>query len=561
MSKLRIRLWRGYHAPDTMDVVRRAWEEGELLVLCPPALADFGFLESFPRADYRFSGEWSRGEPPLPRRHADVPFPEQPVYGLFTTGTTRERPKLVLYSRRNVEASLDGILSFFDTSRLGTVFCYPQPAHTFGLCLGYLLSYLRGLALVTGEGKYATSFHEKRAAVRDPSTLTLGTPTHLRDLIAYVEARGLKLAPTYSAILGGAAVPRSLWREVRDKLAIEAPSVGYGATEACPGVTHLPPGREPVEDGEIGVALPHLTLEIGEGELTARGSSVCLATLSEGKWDFPDRLTLADDVRRRDDGVLVFRGRAGRLLNRGGEKFALDQIEGHLRALGAEAVAVALPDARLGQELGIVARTASSAPPVATLYESLHAAFGRRFDPSRFIAVEALPLDDSGKPDRRAAAALFPGMPARVPVSELASLVPHRPPAVWIREVARADEEGGECIVALEAVGAKGARGVRATSLLEWMAQGYAYTRAARARGAPEAAVDKAYLAGVRDFTLAPELDQALARLGPGDEVVVRVRRVRELGPLSLVAGEVVGPDGARLASAELKLFALGAAT
>ena len=572
---VKVVLWKGYHAEGTLDLVRRCWEDERLLILCPPPLADFRFLDDLGAEEVELAGNWPTS-PSLRRDSGSgkallVPEggPGGAALGLFTTGTTRETPKLVLYSKRNVESCLDGILSFFDTSRIRSVFCYPQPSHTFGLCLGYMLCLLRGYRLLTGIGKYSRSFHELRASIEDESLLTLGTPTHFQDLLTYVQEEKRHLAPSYSAIIGGAAVKASLWRDVQEKLHIESPSIGYGATEACPGVTHLPPGREPREDGEIGFPLPHLQVSLRPDGLEFTGASVCLATLCEGKLEFPKKLSLADRVRKRGDGVLVFEGRNGLCLNRGGEKFSLEQLESFLKErMGLESICVPLPDARLGEELGIVAQASALAASPSQVIEALHSGFGRRFSPGNVLFIGQLPRNESAKVDRgRCRELLFDqcALMSRypIPVEELQAWVPHRPPMVWVNEVLWATADEGECRVRLDAKAHYFSEsGLRLSTLIEWVAQAYGYVQASRALirnsagGGNTHRPSKAYLVGLRDTEFFAGPTQIRHQLQPGEEASVIVRRVRELGPVSLVDGEVRRPTGERLLKASLKLYA-----
>lgn len=559
---MKLVLWKGHHGEGTLDLIRRCWEKEELLILCPPPLSDFRFVSDLGAGEVELRGSWTT-PPELPSRQKarTAPrFPDAPALGLFTTGTTRETPKLVFYSKKNVESCLDGILSFFDAGRIRSVFCYPQPSHTFGLCLGYMLCILRGYRLITGTGKYSRSFHELRASVEDESLLTLGTPTHFQDLLAYTHEEKRTLAPSYSAIIGGAAVKASLWRDVREKLNIEAPSIGYGATEACPGVTHLPPGLQPREDGEIGFPLPHLQVRLLPEGLEFTGASVCVATLCEGEFQFPEKLKLADRVRRREDGVLVFEGRNELRLNRGGEKFSLEQMESFLKErLGLEAICVPLPDARLGEELGIILVAMDSPPSASGIIDALHTAFGRRFSPGNILLTSRLPRNESAKPDRARCRELLVEHQLSmshypVAVEKLSDRVPHRPPMVWVNEVLWASDEEGECRVRLESDAHYFSEtGLRASALVEWVAQAYGYVQASRAlAGGDSRRPSKAYLVGMRDIEIAP----AARHVKPGEEISVIVRRVRELGPVSLIDGEVRRATGERLVKASLKLYA-----
>lgn len=431
---MRIRLWKGFHSPELPGLIERAFRGEALLILCPPGLRDASFLAALPGGPLELLGAWDASERErfgsAPRGGGDPGPLAGAVLGVFTTGTVSGRPRLVLYSRANLEASLSGIRSFFDRERIRAIFCYPQPFHTFGLVLGYVHAFLHQVPLRAVPGPYQRGFHEAWEQAREPGLLTLGTPTHLHDLILRARQGGSgrgPVRPTYSSIVGGARVTVGLWRAQRSELGIECPSTGYGATEASPGITHHPPGREPLEDGEVGFALPNLEVELRPGlGVEFEGPGACLATVQDGRLELPRRILIRDQLERRPgDGMLVYRGRYELILNRGGQKFALEAMEESLRrALGLDSVCVATPDERLGEELGVLARSeagdAASAPGAALealrdqVFGHLEREFGARFDPARFAARAELPVNENGKVDRpRSLRELLSSLPDR----------------------------------------------------------------------------------------------------------------------------------------------------
>ena len=361
--------------------------------MCPPLLKDFSFRETLERTD----------------------FPEPPVLGIFTSGTSAPAPRLVLYSRANLEASLSAILSVFDESRIDAIFGYPQPFHTFGLTLAYLHALVRGKKLIAPAGRYAASFHDAwwEASRAHPGLLTLGTPTHFQDLRRYArETRGgERPATTYSAIVGGAPCTRALWNALRSELGIAEPSIGYGCTEAAPGLTHLPPGVEPEFDGEVGNVLPEVLLALKPGTgLTFDGPNRCLAILSADSngahVEFPKEVHVKDHLEWTRDGRLRFLGRYDLQMNRGGVKFSLERIEAFVRTYsGQEVLAIAVPDERLGEDLGLLVQGPLSSGWKSALATALHAEFGAHFNAERFRTIPNLPLNASAKLDRHAARA------------------------------------------------------------------------------------------------------------------------------------------------------------
>ena len=401
----RIILWKGHHSAAFSKLFRETWlSDDQLLIACPPVLQDFSFLDQLPPGEVFFAGDWQLPLPANTRREGARGYPATPSFGVFTTGTTRDLPKLILYTKENITSCQAEILKLFDTSRITKIFSYPQPYYVFGLTLGYAMAEINGWDLVAPEGPYSKAHHQAWLAGDSATLMTLATPAHVSDLVTFVAQAGINPRPTYTCILGGAKVERQTWLATRDQLNIAAPSIGYGCAEAAPGVSHLAPGHEPEVDGEIGSALGHLNIEVlDEGGIRFSGSSLCLATIENGIINFPTEMTIKDRVTKRDDGSMVFSARTDMLLNRGGEKFSLEHIEAAMkRELGVDAICVALPDQRLGQELGVLMRR-SQGIASEQIVAMLEKAFGRRFDAKRFKEVEALPLNDNSKPDRKAA--------------------------------------------------------------------------------------------------------------------------------------------------------------
>ncbi len=392
-----IQIWRGHHGPEISSLIEEAWKKEELLILCPPLWDSFEFSFLLPKGEIQFVGDWEHTPQGIVSGNEE--YPEKPVYGIFSTGTTGR--KLVLYSKKNIETSLNAILSLFDETRYSKIFSYPQPFHTFGLILGYCHAFLRDKKLVIPQGKYSAEAHEWWCRESSRELFTLGTPTHFKDLIDFVESNSLSPRPTYSSIIGAARVEKDLWEKCQDVLKIEAPSIGYGATEASPGITHLAPGKAPIEDGEVGEYLSHIEVENQPNGFEFSGSAVCLAMIHQSELEFPKKIFIKDILEKRSDGVLVYKGRADLVLNRGGEKFALEEIENYLKSeMDLDSVCVSLSDSRLGEELGILVRNPS--PSKQGVYRLLKTRYGRDFNERYFQVAEEFPINASSKIDRKA---------------------------------------------------------------------------------------------------------------------------------------------------------------
>ena len=125
---------------------------------------------------------------------------------------------------------------------------------------------------------------------------------------------------------------------------------------------------------------------------------------------------------------------------------------------------------------------------------------------------------------------------------------------VWINRILEATEEGGLCEVVIDRDALYFSKaGLRQSSLVEWMAQGFGYAVAAH----EQRQSSKAYLAALKDVEYCDEATwtQVTNRLTTGSKLMVLVKIVRVLGPITMVKGEVKTPEGQTLASAQFKVF------
>lgn len=404
---MKINIWSGYHDQKLPQLIKDTWDNDDLLIICPPLLNDYSFTKFLPKGDICFCGPSFELEKEFPfEKPQQEYYVDKPILGVFTSGTVSGHARLILYSKKNIIASLDGILSVFDSNKITSIFCYPQPTHTFGLLLGYILSLHHRVPLYFSEGKYGQQSHSQRLYIKDPGLLTLGTPTHFHDLISYVEKHQVSIAPSYSCIIGGAPVTVSLWNDIQKKLIIESPSIGYGSTEASPGITHHPPGLQPLQDSEIGFPLRSIFPQPMDSKgVVIKGPSLCLAIIQDHKIQFPKEVVISDKIKIRNDGMWVYEGRLDLLLNRGGQKFSLELIEQILfKELGVEVACSSVKDSRLGNDLAMLVKTPPEKKITVSqqIQDKLKDQFGFLISVNNIISVFDFPLNESLKLDRKA---------------------------------------------------------------------------------------------------------------------------------------------------------------
>jgi acyl-CoA synthetase (AMP-forming)/AMP-acid ligase II len=344
-----------------------------------------------------------------------APAPEAEALTLHTSGTT-SRPKMVPLTHANLCAGANnvaGVLRLAPDDRCLNV----MPLfHIHGLVAALLASLTAGASVVCSPGFIATQFFEWLDAVR-PSWYS-AVPTMHQSILGRAEP--------YAEV-----IDRSPLRFIRSSSSSLAPQVmagleaafkapvieAYGMTEAAhqmasnplpprarkPGSVGLPAGPEIAVLGADGARLG-----AGEkGEVVIRGPNVTRGYVNNpaaNQEAYVDGWFRTGDQGYLDgDGYLFLTGRLKELINRGGEKISPREVDEALmdHPAVAQAVAFALPDPRLGEDVGaaVVLRPGAT----ATALELRQFAAGRLADfkvPARVVFVESIPKGPTGKLQR-----------------------------------------------------------------------------------------------------------------------------------------------------------------
>lgn len=197
--------------------------------------------------------------------------------------------------------------------------------------------------------------------------------------------------------------------------ASEAAGLGYAITtkDRATPTGRFEPGPHTVMVGDDGRIVP--AGHEGEGWL-ARGEP-----LPEGYFGDPKKTAEVfrtidgaryalpgDRVRRHQDGSMQLLGRGSLVINSGGEKIYVEEVEEALKRLPGvdDVLVVGVPDERWGNVIVALLRTQGSAVDAQTLRSGLAPHLAGYKMPKHFLAVAHLPRADSGKGDYRAARAL-----------------------------------------------------------------------------------------------------------------------------------------------------------
>jgi acyl-CoA ligase (AMP-forming) (exosortase A-associated) len=205
----------------------------------------------------------------------------------------------------------------------------------------------------------------------------------------------------------------------------------YGLTEAFRS-TYLDPALVDSHPTSMGREIPFAEVMVvrDDGELAADGEEGELVhagpLVSSGYWRDDDRteerfkpapagsryggtaVWSGDRVRREADGLLYFVGRRDAMIKSAGNRISPQEVEDAAVATGlvAEAVAVGVPDAKLGQAVCLAVRAGADYHEDG-LKKALAVALPNFMQPRLVRRYDALPRNPNGKLDRTAIAREF----------------------------------------------------------------------------------------------------------------------------------------------------------
>lgn len=229
----------------------------------------------------------------------------------------------------------------------------------------------------------------------------------------------------------GGALTEPLVRALRRRFPQARLFPMYGLTEAFRS-TYLDPALVDAHPTSMGTAIPFAEILVIDeaGEIAAAGVEGelvhCGPLVAQGYWQDAARTAerfkpaprgsryggmavwSGDRVRRAEDGLLYFVGRRDAMIKSAGNRISPQEIEDAAVATGlvAEAVAVGVPDARLGQAIALAVRPVGEFDEDA-VRRALAAALPNFMQPRAIRSYAALPRNPNGKLDRTALALEF----------------------------------------------------------------------------------------------------------------------------------------------------------
>ena len=340
---------------------------------------------------------------------------------LYTSGSTGA-PKGVMLSHANFWLGAASVAQYTRLDAADTTLAVLPLAFDYGQ--NQLFStWFAGGSVVPLD--YLTPRDVIKACARHRATTLAAVPPLWLQL---VEAAWLPdaVAPLRRLTNSGGALTPSLVARLRTLFPDADLYAMYGLTEAFRS-TYLDPALVDAHPTSIGRAIPFAEVLVtdDEGNMVVDGAEGelvhCGPLVAKGYWRDPERTAQrfrpapafanhaglavwsGDRVRRDAEGLLHFVGRRDAMIKSAGNRISPQEIEDATTATGlvAEAVALGVPDDRLGEAIHLVVRLTGEQDE-AGLLKALRTVLPNFMQPARIHWRDTLPRNPNGKLDRAA---------------------------------------------------------------------------------------------------------------------------------------------------------------
>ena len=337
---------------------------------------------------------------------------------LYTSGSTG-RPKGVMLSHANLWLGAVSVATYLGLQRDDNTLAVLPLSFDYGQ--NQLLStWLAGGTVVPLDYLFARDV--VKACSKHKVTALAGVPP-LWVQLSEVDWTDEAVRSLRRITNSGGALSPALVANLRRRIGDTAIYAMYGLTEAFRS-TYLDPDLLQHHPTSIGKAVPFAEVLVvdPEGRETAEGELVhCGPLVAQGYWQNPSRTAerfrpapvhstyggmavwSGDTVRRDSDGLLYFVGREDAMIKSSGHRISPQEIENAATGTGlvGQAVAIGVPDDRLGQAIHLVVTQESlSAEGQAQLRQSLAARLPNFMQPHQYHWRDRLPVNANGKIDR-----------------------------------------------------------------------------------------------------------------------------------------------------------------
>ena len=283
--------------------------------------------------------------------------PGAPALIAFTSGTTRN-PKGVIHSHQTLCFETRQLLDNYPKDR-GRQLTATPVGHFIGMVSAFLIPVLEGAPIDLAD---TWDPAQVLALMADEGvSIGGGPPYFVTSLLDHPDFTAEHLRHIRHVGLGGSTVPAAVTRRLSDLGIFVFRS--YGSTEH-PSITGSRPSAP--EDKRLftdGDPRPGVEIRLApDGEILSRGPDLCLGytddALTEAAFDAEGWYRTGDVGVLDADGYLTITDRKADVIIRGGENISAVEVEEVLLAMPvvAEAVVVAVPDARMGERAAAVVR-------------------------------------------------------------------------------------------------------------------------------------------------------------------------------------------------------------
>ena len=344
---------------------------------------------------------------------------------LFYTSGSTGRPKGVVLSHRNMVTGARSVAGYLGNTPEDRLLALLSFSFDYGFSQ-LSTAFLVGARVVLME--YLLPQEVVRTVEREVITGLAGVPPMWIQLAAQRWPDTVAHHVRYITNSGG-AMPATTVAKLRAALPSTKVFLMYGLTEAFRS-TYLPPAELERRPDSIGRAMPDVEVLVLREDGSPCGPDEpgelvhCGPLVAQGYWNDPARTAerfrplpqtvqgrpagevavwSGDIVRADAEGFLYFMGRRDEMIKTSGYRVSPTEVEEEVHASGlvADAVALGVPHARLGQAVVVVASPAPGvAPDKDRLLDHLRRRLPRYMVPLKVDWRDALPRTPNGKFDR-----------------------------------------------------------------------------------------------------------------------------------------------------------------
>ncbi|AMO71603.1 acyl-CoA ligase (AMP-forming), exosortase A system-associated [Sphingorhabdus sp. M41] len=350
---------------------------------------------------------------------------------LYTSGSTG-RPKGVMLSHANLTLGALSVAEYLKLSANDRTICVLPLSFDYGQ--NQLLStWAVGGCAVPMD--YLTPRDVLKACAREQITTLAAVPPLWVQLVEHEWPEEAVASMRRLTNSGGALTPtlvkqlRGIFGSGTDIYAM------YGLTEAFRS-TYLDPALIDDNPTSMGTAIPYAEILVVDETGTVAGADQpgelvhCGPLVAQGYWNDPERTAQrfksapeasryagtavfsGDTVKRGDDGLLYFVGRDDAMIKSSGNRISPTEIEEIAVESGmvAEAVALGVPDERLGHAIRLFVRPVEQGAETSAVAEQLAKYLKQNLPnfmhPRDIILLSEFPKNPNGKLDRTALASM-----------------------------------------------------------------------------------------------------------------------------------------------------------